>query len=84
MGNQKISKRTLDSGEQVIHHPPDDAHPEGKQVLVAHSALRDKLNSQVFDNQSAQADLIAVHQERIAAKIADQRDKGLPPDKSSI
>lgn len=85
MGEQRISKRTLGSGEQVLHHPPDDAHPDGKQVLIREgSPLKDRLDASLADNQAAHQELMAAHTERIEVKKASQAAQGLPPDKSAI
>lgn len=85
MGEKRISKRTLDSGEQVIHHPPDDQHPEGKMVLVrTGSPLRERLDAALEDNQTRHAEIHQAHADRIEAKKVAQFDRGLPSEKSPI
>jgi hypothetical protein len=85
MGEKRPSIRTLPSGERVTHHPPDEAHPEGKQVLIRDgSALKDRLDAQLAENKRRHEELKATHADRVETKRADQADKGLPPEKSAF
>lgn len=75
----------MPSGEKVRHHPPDEAHSEGKLELTHEgSALKDRLDAARDDNQRRHDHLKAVHTERIEDKKAEQADKGLPGEKSPI
>lgn len=85
MGDKRVSIRTLDDGTVVRHSPPDDEHPDGRMDLVRESSpLRDELLNRRDDNKSRHEELKAIHEQRIAAKKAVQRDKGLPAEKSPI
>jgi methylphosphotriester-DNA--protein-cysteine methyltransferase len=85
VGDKRISKRTLDSGETVLHHPPDEAHPEGKQVLTDRvSPLKERLEAALEDNQRRHQEIGQVHLDRIEVKRAAQAEKGLPPEKSAV
>lgn len=85
MGEKRVSTRTLPSGEKVQHHPPDEAHPEGKMTLIRESSsLRDLLDASVGEDQARLRELEDQRLEVIAAKRADQSAKGLPPEKSPI
>ena len=85
MGEKRVSTRTLPSGEKVLHHPPDEVHPEGKMTLIREgSSLRDQLNDSVEDDRGRQEELEAARLAVVEAKRADQIAKGLPPEKSSL
>lgn len=85
MGEKRTSMRTLPSGERVMHEPPCDAHPDGKQTLIRDcSPLRDKLNDMHAEHRQRHGELKALHHERIAVKRAAQQAKGLPPEKSPL
>jgi hypothetical protein len=85
MGDKRISKRTLDNGETVWHHPPCDEHPEGKQVLHRESSsVRDRLDAQLAENKRRHAEIKDAHTESIDAKKSKQQEKGLPAEKSPI
>jgi hypothetical protein len=85
MGDKRPSIRTLDSGEKVTHFPADDAHPEGKMVLIREtSPLKDRLDAQLEENQRRHEAIKQDHLDRIAVKRADQQGKGLPPEKSHV
>lgn len=86
MGDKKVSKRTLPSGEEVFHHPPDKDHPDGKQVLVRDphaSPMRRKLNDALGTNKAAHEELHQRRREAIERKRAAEDAAGVPPDKRS-
>ena len=83
MGAKRPSIRTLPSGERVWHHPPDDAHPEGMMVLIRdHSPLKRRHDARLHHHRARHEEIKAIHGQRLHAKIADQRAKGVPPEKS--
>lgn len=85
MGEKRVSIRTLDDGTMVRHSPPDDEHPEGRMDLVTEtSPLREELLVRRDDNKARHEELKAIHEQRIAARKAAQREKGLPAEKSPI
>lgn len=85
MGDKRVSVRTLPDGSKVHHHPPDDSHPEGKQVLIpGPSALKARLEAQLEDNERRHRQLQQRHVDAIDAKKARQRDRGLAPEKSGF
>lgn len=44
MGDKRPSIRTLPDGYKIIHHPPSEAHPQGKMVLCpGQSRVRERL-----------------------------------------
>ncbi len=85
MGEKRVSIRTLSDGTVVQHSPPDDQHPEGRMDLIREaSPMREELQTREDDNKTRQAELKAIHAERIARKKAIQAAKGLPPEKSPL
>lgn len=85
MGDKRISTRTLPDGTKCVHHPPDDEHPEGKLTLIREgSTLKDRLDAQLEENQMRHSTIQQVHLDRIEAKKANQRAKGMPPEKSVV
>jgi hypothetical protein len=86
MGAKRVSVRTLPSGEKVTHYPPDDAHPEGKMVLLSapENNLRQRLADQLPTNR-AECDRIKQELfDRIEVKRTAQEEHGVPPEKSAI
>lgn len=85
MGDKRVSVRTLPSGEQVNHYPPDPRHPDGKQVLIpGPSALKERI---LAARSHRKVRHLAIHQghiDRIKVKVASQKAKGLPAEKSPI
>lgn len=85
MGDKRVSKRTLDSGETVLHHPPDDAHPDGKMVLTDRvSPLKERMDAALEENQRRHEEITQGHLDRIETKRTLQIEKGLPPEKSAV
>jgi hypothetical protein len=85
VGDKRISIRTLPSGERVNHFPPDDRHPDGMLVLIRdHSALKDRLLAARPKRKLRHEAIHAGHIDRIKVKVANQKAKGLPPEKSPI
>lgn len=85
MGDKRVSKRTLDSGETVLHHPPSEEYPNGKQVLLPQgSPLRDRLDSRLVENQARHDEMQQALLDNIEIKKAAQEEKGLPPEKSAL
>lgn len=83
MGEKRVSVRTLPSGEKVLHHPPDDAHPDGKMVLIRDSnAATAALEATMDEFTERHDELKQAHFDRIETKKAAQRAKGLPAEKS--
>lgn len=85
MGDKRISVRTLPSGERVFHHPPDAAHPEGKQVLIrGTSPLRERLHARHDEHRRRHHELHHAHTHRINHKRSAGAAKGLPSEKSPV
>lgn len=85
MGEKRASTRTLPSGEKVLHEPPSEEFPEGKMTLIPQgSSLRTALNANLSENQAREAELAAAQQATIDAKKAQEREAGLPPEKSVV
>lgn len=82
MGSKRTSVRTLPSGEKVLHHPPDDAHPDGKMVLIPDSTAATQALEDLDEFNERHAELKQAHLDRIETKRAAQRAKGLPAEKS--
>lgn len=81
MGDKRPSVRTLDTGEQVTHHP------DGTQVLLPHNGLAEKFSSDEalsvrhwLDAEKTYHRLLAVEDKRAA------QDAGtpVPRDKSVL
>lgn len=71
MGEKRISTRTLADGYRVTHHPPDDKHPKGKQVLCpGQGRLRERLLAVHDDHRETCRQLRERHHELIARKRA--------------
>lgn len=69
MGEKKVSIRTLDSGEQVRHEPPDEDHPDGKMTLIpGQSALRERLEDSAEDKRERLAELANRQRNRLRSK----------------
>jgi hypothetical protein len=85
MGNKRPSIRTLPDGYKVRHLPPDEAHPDGKMMMLGgQSPLTQRLDDAAPANLAAQQVLDKAMQARITVKQALQRAKGLPPEKSHV
>lgn len=85
MGKQRVSTRTLPSGEQVIHHPPTDAHPEGQMFLVrTGSPLRDRLDALRATHHRRHRELGMRRLRHVAIKKHRQAVRGLPHEKSPV
>lgn len=85
MGEKRVSIRTLPSGERVNHFPPDERHPEGKQVLIRDgSPLKDRLIARRSHRKLRHGAIHQGHIDRIKVKVASQKAKGLPAEKSPI
>ena len=72
MGDKRLSIRTLPDGYyKVTHHPPDDAHPQGKQVLLpGQSRLKERLLAAREDNKAKLAELHEAHYRKVAVRRA--------------
>lgn len=83
MGATRVSTRTLPDGYRVFHHPPDDRHPEGKQVLCpGQSRAREKLLAIEEDNKAASAAKRHHHQRKVHRKRASMAaHPAVPPSK---
>lgn len=85
MGDKRVSVRTLPSGEQVNHYPPDERHPDGKQVLIpGPSPLKARLLAARAHRKLRHGAIHQGHLERIKVKVALQKAKGVPAEKSPI
>lgn len=85
MGSKRPSTRTLPSGEQVTHYPPDEEHPEGRMNLIrTGSPLREKLDARLESNQERLAELEQANADAVQAKKDIQDGKGMPPEKSIV
>lgn len=85
MGDKRPSVRTLETGEKVTHYPADDAHPDGKMVLLRDtSVLKERLEAELEEKQRRHEAIKQDHLDRVEVKRADQRAKGLPPEKSHV
>jgi len=83
MGQRRKSTRTLPNGDQVVHHPPTDQHPDGQQVLIRNSSpLRDRLTALRPAHQAQHRDLHVLHHRQVAIK--KHRQRGLPNEKSCV
>lgn len=80
MGDKRISVRTLPDGSKAYHHPPDDAHPDGKLVLITESGADPAGDPEEF--AARRAELKQAYQDAIDTKRASERAKGVPPEKS--
>ena len=80
MGKTRITRRTLPGGEHVLHHPPDDEHPEGKMVLCTPetNGLQQHFDCCRDDNQAKMDALRQAHQASVAA-LREAHDKGGVP-----
>ena len=69
---------TLPSGERV------HIHPDGSRHLIHTDPVLERVAALTDTIHESQARLHAEHLDRVERKLAKQRAKGLPPDKSVI
>lgn len=86
MGMKKVTIRTLATGEQAYHYPPDEKHPKGRLVLVpGQSGLSEDLLERREDDDNALRDLHIDHTRRIQDKIElEAADPPVPPEKRFV
>lgn len=86
MGKNRVSVRTLPSGEQVRHYPPDEDFPEGRTVLInTGSALISELDARRDQNEESLRDLRVISQAKVKAKkAAEEAFPPVPPEKRFI
>lgn len=85
MGAKKITTRTLETGEQVYHHPANDEFPDGREVLVPTRTIADRLAARQEEFEEAEK----ARQERLLQEIAAKRESlaahpAVPADKTVL
>lgn len=83
MGDKRPSVRTLPDGYRVTHHPPDEAHPDGKMVLLrGQSRLRQRMREAHPEHRKAHKQLADRHTELVERKRASlAAHPAVPPSK---
>lgn len=82
MGDKRPSVRTLPSGERVMHHPPDEQHPEGMLTLIRDcSPLRERHEDRLSEHHHRHRELKATHRTRLRVKNTVQQANGVPAEK---
>ena len=85
MGTKKVTVRTLPTGEKVYDHPPTEAFPGGRQVLVPTTVVADQLAARDEEFADAEAVRAEGFRQAIAAKRASlAAHPAVPRDKSPI